>query len=178
MRKIACFTCLISILAIVALLSSISGCVSTIASVGEVGLKTYLHSKAEEAKARRQAKYIAEEIAHTEKKDVIYTKKDFKVPDKVIRINEEAEVYMYYEPANSKIKLLAFTGDKLTNSGSGNMAEANNKSEEQLRKEFINLFPCYEHLRVDALTGATTPVKTSAPSPALGSIPTTGFMPR
>jgi len=42
-------------LVIVALLA---GC----ASVGEVALKSYIHSKAEEAKARRQAKYIAEEM--------------------------------------------------------------------------------------------------------------------
>lgn len=74
-----------------------------------------------------------------------YAKKNFVKPDRVVKIDKESEVYMYYK--EGRINLFAFIGDKLYNSGYSESELDKTKSDNQLRDEAINSFPCYAHLR-------------------------------
>ncbi|MBU4347804.1 hypothetical protein L6249_00185 [Candidatus Parcubacteria bacterium] len=83
----------------------LGGCISTIASVGEVVGKTYLQSKAEEAKARRQAKYIAEEISRTEKNAEKNGLEDFKFSrEKIIEQHVFGDNIVFVHEADKRDK--------------------------------------------------------------------------
>ncbi|MDP3043237.1 MAG: hypothetical protein Q8N21_02455 [bacterium] len=73
-------------------------------------------------------------------------KKNFVKPDRVVKIDKESEVYMYYDYKEGKVDLRAFIGEQVLNSGYSEL-DYKTKSDYQLKKEFINTFPCYAHLR-------------------------------
>ncbi len=140
---------------LVAIIVIISGCTpGSIANLGVSLIDSHMKARAEDAKARRQAKYIAEEMRDKP------TKKDFKTPDRIVRIDQASEVYMY-NMSEGKIELLAFINNELQSTGSGNKAEGN-KPDEPLRKEFINLFPCYAHLRATPVAPQTPIMEANA----------------
>jgi len=90
-------------------------------------------------------------------------------PNNIVKVDSNSEVWEYYNvPNNGNVRVFAFTGEELTNSGNVEMGK--NKT----RIEYINFFPCYEHLRMDAITGATPPLP-CAVTPQLSNSSTVGL---
>ncbi|MDD5451315.1 MAG: hypothetical protein PHT49_05415 [Desulfovibrionales bacterium] len=156
---------------------ALNGCTpGSIANLGVSIVDSYMESRAEDAKARRQAKYIAEEIQVTTnpadkalknaKESIIKTKGK---PNNVVKIDDAgSEVWEYYNsPEKGKVRLYAFLNGELKNVGSRNMDEygANSNDMVFLKKRYIDTVPCYANLR-NTPSPDDTPAATLEPTPA------------
>ncbi|MCK4554584.1 hypothetical protein KAU19_06540 [Candidatus Parcubacteria bacterium] len=118
---------------------------------------------------------------NTAQQKYFYSKKDLQIdmrnetgknaPDNIIEIASEAQVWEYNNyPKKGKVRAFAFVGNKLQHIGQRDVHEYDGYNS---RARYINLFPCYSHLRIDAVTEHIPP----APATPAPDIPISGFAP-